>query len=143
MSVAPARKPGLVIPSAPAGMVYRPLYEYVLLERIHLMRTGTLADNLETRPTPELVLHKPDLSREYRERTLGQAVFARVLAVGRGRVCTDGRQRPVNPALVPGQLVVTFTLAGRGITGYGDEDRFCVVEDDVLAVIDDPASIAV
>ena len=140
MAHAPARKPELVIPEPPPGVTYRPLYEWVLLERIHIKRSGTLADNIDA---PDGGIWRADLAREKRERTLGQAVYARVLSVGRGRILIDGSQRPVNPAIAPGQLVVTWALSGRGITGAGDEDRFVVVEDDVLAIIEDPKAVTV
>lgn len=131
--------PDAVIPEPPAGVTYRPLGDGVLLRRIHLRRLGSIAASLGADDGAGLV--RPDLTREHRERTIGQAVYGRVLSVGRGRVLADGTTRPVDAAIAPGAIVAVRSLAGRGVTGYGDEERFVVREGEVLGIVDNPAGV--
>jgi len=138
----PDLKPDTVIP-APDGRTFHPLHDDVVLQRIDLRRGGSLADNLSADADPALVL-RCDAGREHRERTVNAPVFSRVIAVGRGTA--NGKapgRRPMDLSVVPGALVVTAALVGRGVTNWGDEARFVVTERDILAVIGDPSAVGV
>lgn len=114
----------LSIPSFEEGRTFRPMHGHVLLERIRERRVGAL--------------FLPDLGREHRERTVGQAVYARVLAVGSGRWLKKAQARTV-PLVKPGDVVIVPALVGRGATNWGDEDRWVLPDEGIYAVVEEGA----